>query len=71
MQLKLKINDREELTLTSFNEENVDDLKDLISLFGELIPNIKIYAGMLDHSNMKSQLVYKQRRISNGRKNIL
>ena len=64
MQLKLKINDEEELTLTSFNEENVDDLKDLISLFGELIPNIKIYAGMLDHSNMKSQLVYKQRRIN-------
>jgi hypothetical protein len=66
MQLKLKINDEEELTLTSFNEENVDDLKDLISLFGELIPNIKIYAGMLDHSNMKSQLVYKQRRITDG-----
>ena len=60
MQLKISINNNEKLTLTSFDRINVDDLQDLISLFGELIPNITIKSYLLDHDKMKSYLVYKQ-----------
>ena len=60
MQVKLHLNGSEELTLTTFNMKQKDELNDLRSLFGKLLQETEVNAYFLDHENTKVYRIYKQ-----------